>query len=85
MAVIWNYTLDVRDIWAGLDGSAFNDSRDQVVRRIEQAAVFWGMTDDDLVSIIDRLEQAGTLGDFDRVWNEFTDWADLHQVRVETS
>ena len=76
----WNYTLNLKDFFHDEEMS-FEQKRDEIVRRIK-ASKFW--SDDKLVlsSIVDDLECASDVYEFDDPWNVFYDYADLERIWV---
>jgi len=79
----WDYTLDVKAIWDNFETVGFEESRDQIVRRIRDSRFF---TEEDwsLSNIVDELGWAEDLSEFNDWWNEFYDWADFARVWVKT-
>lgn len=89
--VIWEYTLDVRDIWRD-HTRAFEDCRDEVVSRIRNSP-FWrdaarGLLTtggSDLIEVIvTNLEGAEDYDEFNMAWDEFYDVADNIGIWVKT-
>lgn len=79
---VWRYTLKLVDVFHD-DDMPFEEKRDEIVRRIK-AAKFYDPAGWELGDVMDGLEQAEDVGEFDEAWADFYDWADRERVWVET-
>lgn len=79
----WEYTLDVKSIWNDFEEVGFEDSRDQIIRKIKDS-LFWDEEDWSLTNAVDEMEWSEDLDDFNYAWEQFYDWADAMRVWVKT-
>lgn len=79
---VWHHTLKLADIFHS-EVHSFTDKRDIIVKRI-RTAPFYSEDDWTLPGIVDELADTQDTEDFDWVWGDFYDWADVNRVWVET-
>jgi hypothetical protein len=80
---VWHYTLKLGDIFHD-DAMPFEQKRDEIVRRIK-ATTFWNPDNFELSDVMEGLEQADDVPEFDEAWADFYDYADRERIWVETS
>jgi len=78
----WLYTLKLNDIFHN-DDMPFEQKRDAIVRRIK-AQKFWDPDNFELSDVMEGLEQADDVSEFDEAWGDFYDYADRERIWVET-
>ena len=77
----WKHHLRIKDIWRD-DDLSWETKRDAVVAKIKKLPHY--QSDDELIEIVEMLEEATFISEFDEVWDQFYDWADWNRVWVET-
>lgn len=88
----WNYRLDVSDHWRAVKNDAMDLSEflPILVERLDQLLQQVGILDGIwLKEIRDRFDTLAVdtfpdVDDFDQIWNEFYNWADLARCWVAT-
>ena len=78
----WRYTLRLADIFHD-DDIPFERKRDEIVRRIK-AEKFWSPDNFELSDVMEGLEQADDVPEFDEAWADFYDYAERERIWVET-
>lgn len=80
MSPKWKFVLNIADIWNNED-LTWDVQRNFIVRRIKRAK-FYNEDDTDFVELVEELEFADDVEDFDNAWSWFYDWADANRVWV---
>lgn len=78
----WAFTLKLDDVFHS-EAIGFGNKRDIIVKRIREARWF-DPEDMYLTEIVDELSLVDDVDEFDRVWDDFYDWADFNRVWVVT-
>lgn len=78
----WHSSIDLGYVFHDNDLS-FTERRDTIVQRISTAS-FYDADDLQLADIVYELSQAEDAEEFDFLWDEFYDWADVNGVWVTT-
>lgn len=78
----WKHTLRLADVFNNED-MPFERKRDTIVRRIKKSK-FWNPDDFELSDVMEGLEQAEDIAEFDEAWGDFYDYADRERIWVET-
>jgi hypothetical protein len=74
----WRHTLKLADIFHD-DATPFEQKRDEIVRRIK-AAEFYSPDNFKPSDVMEGLEQAEDIDDFDDAWADFYDYADRERI-----
>lgn len=80
---VWDYKLDLSDVFEDFETVGFEDSRDEVVRRIKTSE-FYDADDGELVYLVGQLEDADDPDEFNYDWASMYDWADANRVWLNT-
>lgn len=76
--------IELGDIFENEDLS-FPERRDSIVTRIREDQFVLNHDDkDELLGLVDELQEAVDSEDFDQVWDEIYDWADVNLVWIDT-
>lgn len=93
----WIGTLDLADVFHN-DDLSFEEKRDKIVCRIRQLPQIVAAQriachhpeadsysdDRDHLDLVDEIEMAKTTSEFDSLWMDFYDWADVARIWVRT-
>lgn len=75
----WAHKLELGELWQN-DDLDFPTKRDLIVARFKTLPMY---SDDwDLYDLVEELAATGHIDEFDEVWDELYDWADIHRVWI---
>lgn len=95
----WIMTIDVKEQWDMIKKESADLSDEQkfpkskaykkFIRVLKDASnkiekIFGEEAKDDYYYIVEELEEADTVGDFNYLWEELYDWADSNRVWIKT-
>lgn len=81
----WTITIDVKEIWSTFQDNGYEKSRDAIVAKIKESR--WrdiSAHQIRLDDLIEELEESLNLPEFNSIWNELYDLADLDRVWIAT-
>ena len=77
---VWYETIDVRDVWGSDDH--WTQKRDQVVAIFRKSR--WYKDSFQVQDLVDELEEALNVYEFDSIWNSIYDEADRDRIWIAT-
>lgn len=79
----WRYTVDLKDVWRN-EGLTFEERRTEIARRIRASR--WAEESPWTVfhNLVDELAEVGSVEEFDQVWDEIYDYADMDRCWIAT-
>lgn len=73
----WLLTIDLRDAWSN---DNFFQARDLIVHKIR--ATRWPLINSEIDFLLDELSEVANTDEFDVLWNQMYDYADIDRVWI---